>query len=56
MTYSYAVIGGMFMRDRDEPYQEDPMAVGRGIFYGLLFGSILWSIILGSIWFYFSGV
>jgi hypothetical protein len=38
------------MRDHEDPYEEDPMAVGRGMVFGLLFGTILWLIILGLIW------
>jgi hypothetical protein len=40
------------MRDREEPYQEDPTAVGRGIVFGLVFGTILWTLILVAIWFW----
>jgi hypothetical protein len=40
------------MRDHEDPYEEDPMAVGRGIVFGLVFGTILWLIILGLIWYW----
>jgi hypothetical protein len=43
------------MRDREEPYQEDPMAVGRGIFFGLLFGTLMWTGALIAIWFWLYG-
>ncbi|WP_264373551.1 hypothetical protein [Paenibacillus psychroresistens] len=40
------------MRDREEPYQEDPMAVGRGMVFGVVFGTILWTFILVAIWYW----
>jgi hypothetical protein len=40
------------MRDREEPYHEDPLAVGRGIVYGVVFGSLMWILILASFWFW----
>jgi hypothetical protein len=40
------------MRDHEDPYEDDPMAVGRGIVFGVLFGTILWLLILGLIWFW----
>jgi hypothetical protein len=40
------------MRDHEDPYEEDPLAVGRGIVFGLLLGTILWLVILGSIWYW----
>jgi hypothetical protein len=40
------------MRDREEPYQEDPMAVGRGLVFGIVIGTILWAFIIVAIWFW----
>jgi hypothetical protein len=40
------------MRDHEDPYEDDPMAVGRGIVFGLVFGATLWLIILGVIWYW----
>jgi hypothetical protein len=40
------------MRDHEDRYDEDPMAVGRGIVFGLAFGTVLWLIILGLIWYW----
>jgi hypothetical protein len=42
----------MYMRDHEEPFQENPVAVGRGIVFGILFGTFLWAIILGLVWFW----
>lgn len=43
------------MRDREEPHREDPMSVGRGIFFGVLFGAVMWAGILGAIWYWLYG-
>jgi hypothetical protein len=41
------------MYDREDGYnREDPLAVGRGIAFGLLFGTLIWAGILGAV-FYF---
>jgi hypothetical protein len=40
------------MRDHEDPYEEDPTAVGRGIVFGLVIGTILWLLILGLIWYW----
>lgn len=39
------------MLDQDESLPDDHMAVGKGIAYGVLFGTILWACIIGGfIW------
>jgi hypothetical protein len=41
------------MHDHEDPFEENPpLAVGRGIVFGLLFGTLLWAIILGLVWFW----
>lgn len=35
--------------DQDELYREDPLGVGRGIVYGVLFGTVLWALIIGGV-------
>lgn len=37
------------MPDRDEPVHDDHMAVGRGMMYGVLFGTLLWACIIGGL-------
>ena len=41
--------GGTAMWDREDSYPEDYLAVGKGIVYGVLFGTMLWGIIIGSV-------
>jgi len=41
-------------RLENRPYddeEEDPLAAGRGIVYGLLFGGLLWSVLIGAAWY-----
>lgn len=37
------------MFDHDDSYHDDPLAVGRGITYGLMFGTLMWAGIIGGI-------
>lgn len=39
------------MRDREEPYREDPLAVGRGIGFGLAVGGFMWILILAALYY-----
>ena len=41
--------GGFPMFDRDDRYHEDPLAVGRGLAFGLLIGTLMWAGIIGGI-------
>lgn len=41
------------MFDQDDRFREDPLAVGRGIVYGVLIGAVLWAVILGAVWYFF---
>ena len=34
--------------DHDE-YTEDPFAIGRGIAYGIMIGSVMWAAIIGGV-------
>lgn len=38
------------MMDEDKVYGEDPLGIGRGIIYGVVFGAVLWAIIIGGVW------
>lgn len=39
------------MVDQDDRVPEDTLSVGKGIAYGILFGSILWAVLIGAFWF-----
>jgi hypothetical protein len=36
------------MFDHDDAYQDDQMAVGRGLAFGILFGSLIWAVIIAA--------
>lgn len=38
------------MEDREKPVHEEVLAVGRGIVYGILFGVLIWAVIIGGIY------
>ncbi|WP_409344212.1 hypothetical protein [Paenibacillus sp. MBLB4367] len=38
------------MVDQDDRVPEDPLSVGKGIAYGIFFGSILWAALIGAFW------
>jgi hypothetical protein len=42
------------MRDRDDQLEDDPSAMGRGMVYGMLFGFLLWGLIIGFLWYWLS--
>jgi hypothetical protein len=39
----------MFDRDGNDHYHDDPLAVGRGLAFGLLIGTLMWAGIIGGI-------
>lgn len=42
------------MWDSDDSSREDQLAVGKGIAYGILFGTLLWAGIIGIVWYWLS--
>lgn len=35
--------------DQEDWVRDDPLKVGRGIVYGVVLGSLLWAVIIGSV-------
>jgi hypothetical protein len=40
---------GMFMMDHEDAYQDEHLAVGKGLLVGVVFGSLIWAAIIGGI-------
>lgn len=43
------------MFDQDDAFHEDPLAVGKGIFWGLVIGGLMWIGIIGGIMYWLKG-
>ncbi|MFC0213233.1 hypothetical protein ACFFK0_12365 [Paenibacillus chartarius] len=40
------------MRENEDAYGDDQMAVGRGVVFGVIFGTVLWGIIIAAVAFF----
>ncbi|WP_269432527.1 hypothetical protein [Gordoniibacillus kamchatkensis] len=37
------------MQDNEDAYHDDHLAIGRGVVFGVVFGTVLWGIIIAAI-------